>query len=122
MAEQRLFVDVDDTLVLFDSEGEVHPYGFWRNDAYRLNDPLAEYIFQFRRDNPDALIVVWSGGGAEYAKAVIDDLLHGFDATPMIKDRTTFYLVREWDIVVDDQELRVPARVLRPDDPEITGK
>ena len=34
----------------------------------------------------------------------------------MIKDKTTFYLVRPGDIVIDDMELDVPTKVYRPDE------
>jgi len=129
--EQRLFVDVDDTLIrAVVDDGQIHPYAFWRC-PYRVNEPLVEYVKQFRRDHPEALIVIWSGGGADYARAAVAALFgFDYDCAPMVKDRTTFGLVREWDIVVDDQrictaeryELRVRAPVLHPDDPEITGE
>ena len=123
MNDQRLFVDCDDTLILFDSEGEIHPYGFSRGDPYHINEPLVVFIKEFREKYPEGFIVIWSGGGQEYATQVAKEVgLESVTPWHMIKDRTTFDLVREGDIVVDDQELEVPAKVLRPDAPEIIGK
>ncbi len=118
---KRLFVDCDDCLVLYDSaDGEsYHPYGFARGERYHVNAPLAESIRAFARDNPCAMIVVWSGGGAQYARMVANMALHGVDVTAMTKDRSTFDFVRSGDIVVDDMadSVRgVAAEVLRPDE------
>lgn len=111
----RLFVDVDDTLILYDTEGEVHPYGFVRGTPYRFNAPLIAFVKEFRAKHPDALIVIWSGGGAQYARHAAESVgIDHLDLICCIKDSTTFYLVGEDDIVVDDQELKVPAKVRHP--------
>lgn len=123
MSDIRLFVDCDSTLLLYDDEGSptAHHYGFWRGDAFHINEPLVAFMRRFREKHEDALIVIWSGGGANYAHEVMirvglgegdDDFI---DPIPMIKDRTTFYLVREGDIVVDDQAIEVPTTVTPPD-------
>ena len=122
MNNQRLFVDCDDTLILFDSEGEIHPFGFWRDDPYRINEPLVAFIQRFREENPDALIVIWSGGGHNYARAIANEVLPDTEVWALTKDRMTFPLVNEEDIVVDDMDIKVSAKVLRPDAPEIIGK
>ncbi|KKL05781.1 hypothetical protein LCGC14_2219230 [marine sediment metagenome] len=57
----RLFVDCDDTLILYDSEGEVHPYGFVRDEPYRINDTLVAFVKAFYAKYPNALITIWSG-------------------------------------------------------------
>ncbi len=112
----RLFVDCDDTLILYDSEGEVHPYGFVRDEPYRINDTLVAFVKAFYAKYPDALITIWSGGGDQYAAQVAKEVgLGEIDALCIIKDRTTFSLVGEDDIVVDDQELEVAATVTPPD-------
>ena len=121
MIEPRLFVDVDDTLILYDSEGEVHPYGIWRHDPYRVNTKLIGFINLFRVKWPEAMVVIWSGGGANYARMAADAVLSGVKVTTLLKDRDTFGLVRENDIVVDDQDLKVDCPVLRPDDPMIVA-
>ncbi len=120
----RLFVDCDDTIVLYKPEsenvsgqGNRHPYGLMYDDSlYVFNEPLLKFIVAFREKHPDALIVIWSGGGAWYAERVAEQAGIGhLDLTYMDKDRTTFPLVDEDDIVVDDQELRVAATVTPPD-------
>lgn len=115
MTEQRLFVDCDDTLVLFDGEaGEIHPYSFWRYDSCRPNESLIAFIKKFAKEHPNALIVIWSGGGKDYAQAVANELLPDVEVAATIKDKTTFGLVRENDIVVDDQPIDVEAVVISP--------
>lgn len=115
MTIPRLFVDVDDTLLLYDSEGDTHPYGIWKDDSYHINKHLVKQIHRFREKYPDALIVVWSGGGTQYAKIVADLLLPNLDIVPMIKDRTTFPLVRMGDWVIDDENIEVIAYVHQPE-------
>lgn len=112
----RLFVDCDDTLVLYDSEGEVHPYGFVRDTPYHFNETLIAFIWGFRAKYPEALIVIWSGGGSDYAlRVALEAGLGGLDIAALVKDRTTFYLVGKDDIVVDDQALGVAAVITPPD-------
>lgn len=112
----RLFVDCDDTLILFDSEGP-HPFGATAyNEPFHFNEPLIAFIRRFRQRNFDDLIIIWSGGGRKYAQTVaemvgLDDIGAGY----LIKDRTTFDLVRKQDIVVDDQKLAVSAVITPPD-------
>lgn len=116
MTEQRLFVDCDDTLVLFDGEtGEIHPYGFWRDAPYHINEPLITFIKKFAEKRPNALIVIWSGGGHEYARAVANELLPDVEVWALTKDRTAFELVRENDMVIDDQPIDVGVTVIPPD-------
>lgn len=121
----RLFVDCDDTLLLFgypDADPDsATPYGFWRDVPYTINQPLVAFMRAFREKHEDALIVIWSGGGEQYAYAVMravglgEDDPEFIDPIPMIKDRTTFPLVGEDDIVVDDQPIKVAATVAPPD-------
>mgnify|MGYP000359170690 CR=1 FL=1 len=93
----------------------MHPYGFVRGERYRWNEPLIAFIKEFRAKYPDALIVIWSGGGVQYAQHAAESMgLDYLDITYLDKDVTTFHLVGEDDIVVDDQELKVPAKVRHP--------
>ena len=60
-----LCIDCDDTLVLWhdEEEGNKHPYG--RNaTGYDLNEPLIQKVKDMSKDN---IVLVWSGGGKEYA-------------------------------------------------------
>jgi len=102
----NLFTDCDDTLALycdFDCGHDAH-FGS-RFGPWVPNEPLIKGIHKFRRDNPDALIVVWSGGGAGYAETFAHRLLPGVYDTCMDKWGDNFNLVRDDDIVVDDQKL-----------------
>jgi hypothetical protein len=122
---KRVFVDCDDTLIIYKDGGTVHPYGVDYGEYY-INESLAESIKNFVYDNPCALVVIWSGGGADYARRIADIVLPGVDGvTCMIKDRTTFYLVHSGDIVIDDMADSVeglPVKVLKPDEWHYTRK
>ena len=114
----RVFIDCDDTLLLFDSEGEANLYGFWKGDPYKVNEELVNVLRQTCKTC--FTLIIWSGGGKKYAKAVSDEVfgdLGEIDAW-FCKDFTTFDLVRSEDIVIDDQALTVPGVQLRPDDTE----
>jgi hypothetical protein len=114
---KRLFVDCDDTLILYSQDGEiVHPYGVTRGEPHAYNRPLVNSVRAYVRDHPCALVVVWSGGGAQYARVIADIALPGVNVAAMTKDESTFDLVRSQDIVVDDMDIKVPARVFRPDE------
>ena len=112
---RRLFVDCDDTLIIYDDEDEVkHPYGYIKGYPYRLNEPLIRYIKWFAEEYPEELIVIWSGGGGDYARTIVERVLPDVDVVTMIKDATTYPLVRADDIVVDDQDLPLPNKIHRP--------
>ncbi len=123
---KRLFVDCDDTLIVYDDiactwpeepcEVHAHPFGVLRGETYKINDPLAASVKAYVEDNPCALVIIWSGGGAQYARAIADVALSGVDVMTMIKDKTSFHMVRPGDIVVDDMPLDVPTKVYRPDE------
>ncbi len=123
---KRLFVDCDDTLIIYDNiacswpdepcEVHGHPFGVLRGEPYKINEPLAASIKAYVEDNPCALVIIWSGGGAKYARTIADIALPGVDVMTMIKDKTSFHMVRPGDIVVDDMSLDVPTKVYRPDE------
>ncbi len=123
---KRLFVDCDDTLIIYDNiactwpdepcEVHGHPFGVLRGETYKINEPLVASIKAYIYDNPCALVVIWSGGGAQYARAIADIALPGVDVSTMIKDKTTFHMARRGDIVVDDMDIDVPTKVYRPDE------
>lgn len=108
MSDVRLFVDCDDTLALYClpdgrcDHGGVHPYGTTYT-PWVPNEPLIGHVKAFRERHPDSLIVVWSGGGKEYAQRFIDRLLPDLGIIAMDKWEPNTDLVRSADIVVDDQ-------------------
>ena len=112
---KRLFVDCDGTLILYDRDG-AHPGGVPTGEPHAYNRPLIDSVRAFIHDHPYALVAVWSGGGASYARVIADVALPGMNVAALVKAEETFDLVRSWDIVVDDQPIAVPARVFRPDE------
>ncbi len=116
---KRIFIDCDDTLLIYDSIGERHPLGYLQGESYHINESLVDSIRAWAYDNPCSMVVVWSGGGADYARTVTNIVFpytHGIQT--MKKDRTTFYLVRAGDIVIDDMadSVEVLTKVFRPDE------
>jgi len=112
----RLFVDVDDTLVLYNQKG-VNPYGAICGTPYIVNEPLVAFIHWWAKEHPDALVVIWSGGGRAYAQNVAARAgCSDVGAAYLCKDRDTLALVDKDDIVFDDQPIKVAARVWGPYD------
>ena len=94
----KVFVDVDDTLVLFGGNSP-HPYGVIEGDPFELNYPLIEKLKEFKGE-----IVVWSGGGAAYARKVAMMVLpREVEFTAETKGATSVRGIKAGDIVVDDQ-------------------
>ena len=100
----NIYLDCDDTLALycyFDCGHDEHPFGALSMPWYP-NEPLIAGVKAFRATNPDALIVVWSGGGKDYARTFAERLLPGIYDTTMDKWGDALKLPRPGDIVVDD--------------------
>lgn len=89
-----LYIDIDDTLVTWLSEEDgPHPYGAGAKE-WRVNQGvlgLAE-----RWEGP---IVVWSGGGKDYAEMWGNRLLHHLNWTASAKFNPG---VEEGDLFIDD--------------------
>ena len=96
-ADRRLFVDCDDTLVLFEGDGP-HPYGAYDEEG-TPNRPLIDRVNAF-----EGHVVVWSGGGSEYARFIGERYLSR-EFLALAKDVDGLALVRPGDIVVDDQPI-----------------
>lgn len=109
---KRLFVDVDDTLVLYNKVGP-NPLGLYMGTPYSFNTRLVDGIREFHRENPASLIVIWSGGGKDYASMWAFSLGLSAFITPMTKDIESIkVMVREGDVVIDDEP--VPGRTHSP--------
>ena len=120
---KRLFVDCDDTLILYGSGGSMHPSGFSRGEPFTVNQPLVTFIRKFTRLFPASLVTIWSGGGGQYALECAKSAGVAFsDFAYMVKDSSTFSLVRSQDIVIDDMDINIPAQVLSPHDPDSWAK
>ncbi len=100
---QRLFVDVDDTLVLYQTGDGPHPYGVYMGVPWEPNEKLIEGIHAYKMENPSHSIFIWSGGGKDYAKMWAEKL--GLDelVTCLDKGKDTLELIREGDLVIDDE-------------------
>lgn len=106
----RVFIDIDDTLIIWKDSENTHPYGALRfqygNDSAAINTPLVERIRAHAAQGHE--IIFWSGGGDKYARSVVEWLLPEFkDSAFLTKDKMVFPLVRLGDIVVDDQPITV---------------
>ncbi|MDE2103968.1 MAG: hypothetical protein KGL39_42420 [Patescibacteria group bacterium] len=64
----RLFVDIDNTLVRWTGPGD--------QDWHR-NDGVVRYMEQWQADNAGGVIVIWSHGGLEYAAKWAQQLVPG---------------------------------------------
>lgn len=106
----RLFVDVDDTLLLVAEAGDkdAHPYSIFYHEYVKLNEPLFEQMCSWSSD-----IIIWSGGGRRYAEYAAQWILGErfaeiADRTSFLgKDKDSFGLARAGDMVVDDQPIVV---------------
>ena len=96
-----VFVDVDDTLVIFKNEANnVHPYGVINGEEFEPNYKLIKKLKDFSGD-----IVVWSGGGKEYAQKVARMVLLPKGIKYKVGSKfEDFSAVKLGDIIVDDQK------------------
>jgi hypothetical protein len=91
-----VFVDVDDTLVIYRGGNYAHHYGVLDGRPYEPNYGLIKKLQQF-----DGTIVVWSGGGKDYARAVARTVLLPASVRCMVATKDPS-LVKPGDVVVDD--------------------
>ena len=108
----RLFIDCDDTLVLWLGEdGEVdggpNPYGGGK-EKWEPNRALIAAIESSREEYEE--VVVWTGGGSDYARVWRDRLLP-WAHHAIAKDTR---IPGSEDVCVDDAVLRVAAALLTP--------
>jgi len=96
---RRLFVDCDDTLIIWEGAGDgPHPYGAGA-EGYHVNEPLVRAIGALLQRNQDIDLFIWSGGGRGYAQTWANEVHFDPEPTALAKDTG---LVRAGDIVVDD--------------------
>ncbi len=100
-----LFVDVDDTLVLYQTDN------LWQAliRGGLLNEPLIERIRAWKGP-----IVIWSAGGEEYARSAGRRALGDLAFTALEKDSVGYSLVLPGDVVVDNDP--IPVRTHEPMD------
>lgn len=93
-----VFVDCDDTLVLYVNQDIPNPYGILKGHPFKPNWELLDRLKSFKGQ-----IHIWSGGGRDYAREV----------AVLVMPRTLRYSVgnkgfnsdtfQVGDIIVDDQ-------------------
>lgn len=114
----RLFVDCDDTLVLWNyDEVEVAGQKFFtipnEGEKYRVNHDLIASVNQFMDARPDWTLIVWSGGGAAYAAGWARKF---FDGRKYLIEGKNVKYPQVGDICVDDIiDLKVSATLYTPD-------
>lgn len=107
----RVFVDCDDTLILWlDEEGQPlegqNPYG-GGSQKWKWNEPLAQALERFIVANGGAA-VVWSGGGMQYAQRWAD--LRGWDDVAALSKDTR--IPQPDDLCIDDMPIQVACPVM----------
>lgn len=102
----RIFVDVDDTLYLYQGNRALHPYGRIYGEPFNPNWELIARLLILQHktrmfDSHGIEIFVWSGGGVDYAEQARSEFLPFADHV-VIKDPS---LLHSSDIVIDDMKL-----------------
>jgi hypothetical protein len=110
----RLYVDVDETLLLHDgccdATEYIHSFEkvMW-DDTFRhsliRNYPLIDSIIKWQRGSSSREVVVWSGGGAEWASLAANTLFKG--AIPIAftgSKRVLFPILTSADWSIDNRE------------------
>ena len=96
-----IYIDVDDTLVLYRDTEPVQPSGVLMGMGIVVNHELVERALLHRK--PGEMLMVWSGGGASYAREVVHAYIPWLDCCVFhMKDLTTLAWIAQGDIVVDD--------------------
>ena len=92
-----LFVDIDDTLVLWNTPDE--------GSEWKVNQELLDGIIQYRKNNRHEKIIIWSGAGEDYARLWTRKLdLERYDIINLMKIKPILLTwVKEGDIVIDDE-------------------
>lgn len=102
----RLFVDVDGTLVRWLSATKL-PEGMWLAEAWEPNTAVIQYVRRWAHDHPDGQVIVWSGGGVDYAATWGHRLLRDVPHTAAAKDIPRH---RAGDVFIDDAPFDAWAR------------
>ena len=101
----NLFVDCDDTLVLW-PEKPTGTLALYRGDAYIPNNDLIDAVNAYVR--PGDTLFVWSGGGVDYAAMWANKFFEPGAWVALAKDIT---VPKVGDVVVDDQVLALKRGV-----------
>lgn len=110
----RLFVDCDDTLVIWDKAAEHKDAagGLYHGDKWQPNVLVVDAVARWKHAHMDGTVVVWSGGGVEYAGMWGRRLLFGVPHVAISKD---IGIPTAADVCVDDQPIKVQGLLLTPE-------
>ncbi len=109
----KLYVDCDDTLVLWlDNDdgvlGGPHPYGTGAAGRWKPNLELLGAMKQWRENTPGSEIILWTGGGADYAQ-LWERRVYPEAADAISKDTR---IPEPDDLCVDDMPIKVACPVV----------
>lgn len=109
----RLFVDCDDTLVLWQPEKRTRSDGLYLGNEWERNEKLIktieDYIDQMTDIGGKVELIIWSDGGKEYARMWAKRFFPEKYWVARDKDPT---LPQDEDICIDDIMIRPPSTAL----------
>lgn len=103
-----LFIDCDDTLVIWDDKTiqRKGPFNEYTSTDWSFNQRLIDWMLE--KETELGPVIIWSGGGRQYAELWLSRLERhvgrSLSFTARAKD---INLIRDGDIVVDDMPLIV---------------
>ena len=113
----RLYVDCDDTLILWPLyEGTQVVSGA----DWKLNQPLIEAVTKFMQFNPSYDLVIWSGGGVDYARRWAEKCFpdKAWEIQPkLLRGMINAYILvgpNGDDICVDDSDIAPLCKTYKP--------
>lgn len=107
----KLYVDVDDTLVIWQPHKRTRADGLYMGDEWQRNDELIEAISKYARIRLlQDEVIIWSTGGEKYTAYWAEKL--DLDWPTMEKDPR---LPQRGDICIDDELIGVVCRLVRPE-------
>ena len=120
MCQVKLFIDVDDTLILYTNH---HTWNLEDTDSYQVNYPLIKALEKWQTVYPQDQLIVWSGTGSLWASRIADEFLPNLSiALVGSKFSPLVHLTSEQDIAIDDRSqesrdyLKKFGKVFRPEE------
>ena len=107
----RLFVDCDDTLVIWQNPHVNQDSNVWMGESWKPNDDLIFSINFALNLNPDIQLIIWSGGGVDYASRWAFRFFPNIPYLALAKDIS---LPTKEDICIDDMPIKVEGILLTP--------
>jgi len=108
-----LYCDCDNTLIIWHDPPNHIPEGttVWKGDHYTVNTELVDLVEKWHNKNL-GLIVVWSGGGIDYADMWKRRILNHLSGI-LVLDKNLTYPTKD-DIIVDDMNIKVNGLLIDP--------